>query len=219
MSQKVKRHFPSKHHKWHLYLLSTQPPEKRHLFRLAPHSAGAMDPIWQRLHKEDGHESTDCIQMVTHQPRAAWLIGQEARAPRKLQSGGHRLQTGPVATGWSPSQSSFKCWLFTALSLLCVPLSLPLHPPFCHSPGPSSWHRPGSCSPAEQPSLLHDSVTSPQMPPWNPANSYYIKAEWLTDKSSLPQNCQSILPNHGEREGETGRWSIFGHWEKQNGSI
>lgn len=50
----------------------------------------------------------------------------------------------------------------------------------------------------EFPSSRLDSVTSPQMPSWNAANGYYIKAELLTGKSFLPQHCQSILPNWGE---------------------
>lgn len=71
------------------------------------------------------------------------------------------------------------------------------------------WHKPQQLEPAERPGSLLDSVTSPQMPPWNAANGYYIKAEWLTGKSFLPQNCQSLLPNpRGRGRGMVYFWAM-----------
>ena len=57
------------------------------------------------------------------------------------------------------------------------------------------------------------------MPPWNAANGYYIKAEWLTGKSSLPQNCQSILPNHRERERERDREREWKREKEKEGEL
>lgn len=59
------------------------------------------------------------------------------------------------------------------------------------------------------PSSRLDSVTFPQTPFWNAANDYYIKAEWITGKSFLPQHCQSILPNWRKSGGERERDGVF----------
>lgn len=59
------------------------------------------------------------------------------------------------------------------------------------------------------PSSCLDSVTFPQTPFRNAANDYYIKAEWITGKSFLPQQCQSILPNWRKSGGERERDGVF----------
>lgn len=119
------------------------------------------------------------------------------------------------ATNWACSHRmiSQPVFLFEILASHSHPPCLPpLSPHLFHSLGPSSWHKPRQLQSAEQPGSLLDSVASPQLLPWNAANGYYIKAEWLTGKSSLPQNCQSILPNHREREGKRETEMVVYFW-------